>query len=41
MRQATLCFLLRGRDTNAEVLLAMKKQGFGQGKWKGDHSLGR
>ncbi len=31
MRKATICFLLRGD----EVLLAMKKRGFGQGKWNG------
>jgi len=35
MRQATLCFLLRERDGRPEVLLALKKQGFGQGKWNG------
>ncbi len=35
MRQATLCFLLRKRDGRPEVLLALKKQGFGQGKWNG------
>jgi len=31
MRQATLCFLVRGD----KVLLAMKKRGFGAGKWNG------
>lgn len=31
LRQATLCFLIRGD----EVLLAMKKRGFGVGKWNG------
>lgn len=31
LRQATLCFLVRDR----EVLLAMKKRGFGRGKWNG------
>lgn len=31
MRQATLCFLLREN----EILLAMKKRGFGIGKWNG------
>ena len=31
MKQATLCFLLRGDD----ILLAMKKKGFGAGKWNG------
>lgn len=31
LRQATLCFLVRGD----EVLLAMKKRGFGAGMWNG------
>lgn len=31
LRQATLCFLIRGD----EVLLAMKKRGFGAGMWNG------
>jgi 8-oxo-dGTP diphosphatase len=31
MQQTTLCFLVRGH----EVLLAMKKRGFGVGKWNG------
>jgi len=31
LRQATLCFLIRGD----EVLLAMKKRGFAVGKWNG------
>jgi mutator protein MutT len=31
MRQVTLCFLL----TDDEILLAMKKRGFGEGKWNG------
>lgn len=31
LRQATLCFLVRDR----EVLLALKKRGFGRGKWNG------
>lgn len=31
MKQTTLCFLLRGDH----VLLAMKKRGFGVGKWNG------
>jgi 8-oxo-dGTP diphosphatase len=31
MRQATLCFLIR----DGQVLLAMKKRGFGLGKWNG------
>jgi len=32
MKQTTLCFLLNDRG---EVLLAMKKRGFGTGKWNG------
>jgi len=35
MRKATLCFLLQETDTSQKVLLAMKKRGFGQGKWNG------
>lgn len=35
MRKATLCFLLRETDTGQEALLAMKKRGFGRGKWNG------
>lgn len=35
MRQATLCFLIRENNRNRELLLAMKKRGFGQGKWNG------
>ena len=31
LRQATLCFLVRGN----EVLLALKKRGLGKGKWNG------
>lgn len=31
LRQTTLCFLIR----NDEVLLAMKKRGFGKGRWNG------
>jgi ADP-ribose pyrophosphatase YjhB (NUDIX family) len=31
MKETTLCFLLRDND----VLLAMKKRGFGTGKWNG------
>jgi len=31
LRQATLCFLIRDN----EVLLAMKKRGFGKGRWNG------
>lgn len=32
MKQTTLCFLLNDKN---EVLLAMKKRGFGMGKWNG------
>jgi len=32
MKQATLCFLIKG---NKEILLAFKKKGFGAGKWNG------
>jgi len=35
MKQATLCFLIRENRGNRELLLAMKKRGFGQGKWNG------
>lgn len=35
MRQATLCFLIREVNGENELLLAMKKKGFGQGKWNG------
>jgi len=35
MQQATLCFLIRDNKGSRELLLAMKKQGFGQGKWNG------
>ena len=35
MRQTTLCFLIRGERGNEQLLLAMKKKGFGQGKWNG------
>jgi 8-oxo-dGTP pyrophosphatase MutT (NUDIX family) len=31
LRQSTLCFLLKDN----QILLAMKKRGFGQGKWNG------
>ncbi|OIP76236.1 MAG: hypothetical protein AUK09_02515 [Parcubacteria group bacterium CG2_30_36_38] len=33
MKQATLCLLIK-RDSK-EILLAMKKRGFGVGKWNG------
>lgn len=35
MREATLCFLIKGDRENKEILLAMKKRGFGAGKWNG------
>jgi 8-oxo-dGTP pyrophosphatase MutT (NUDIX family) len=35
MRQATLCFLIRDNQNNKEILLALKKKGFGEGKWNG------
>ena len=35
MKQATLCFLIRGGQGDKELLLAMKKKGFGQGRWNG------
>ncbi len=35
MRKGTLYFLLRGEGDDLEVLLAMKKRGFGRGKWNG------
>ncbi len=35
MKQATLVFLIREVPGEKELLLAMKKRGFGQGKWNG------
>ena len=35
MNQATLCLLINGKDNPKEILLAMKKRGFGAGKWNG------
>jgi len=35
MKQATLCFLIKEGSGGKEVLLAMKKRGFGKGKWNG------
>lgn len=35
MRQVTLCLLIRGNGNEREMLLAMKKRGFGMGKWNG------
>lgn len=34
MRQCTLCFIVRDNPTS-QVLLGMKKRGFGKGKWNG------
>ena len=35
VKQYTLAFLLREHQGVKEVLLGMKKRGFGQGKWNG------
>ena len=35
MRLATLGFLIRQNQGDKELLLAMKKRGFGEGKWNG------
>lgn len=35
MRQATLCLLLEEDKNSKKILLAMKKRGFGAGKWNG------
>ncbi len=35
MRKATLCLLIKENQGDREVLLAMKKRGFGVGKWNG------
>ena len=35
MKQATLCLLVKGNQNKKELLLAMKKRGFGVGKWNG------
>jgi len=35
MREATLCFLIKEINGERELLLAMKKQGFGEGRWNG------
>jgi len=35
MKQTTLCILVRQNKDEDEVLLAMKKRGFGVGKWNG------
>ena len=35
MRQATLCLLVKENQKDKEILLAMKKRGFGKGRWNG------
>ncbi len=35
MTQATLCLLIKENQGGKELLLAMKKRGFGKGKWNG------
>lgn len=35
MKQATLCLLIRENKDKRELLLALKKRGFGYGKWNG------
>lgn len=35
MKQATLCLLIKENQDSKELLLAMKKKGFGVGKWNG------
>ncbi len=35
MKQATLCLLVKDGEDGQEILLAMKKRGFGVGKWNG------
>ena len=35
MTQATLCLLVKDNQKEKELLLAMKKRGFGAGKWNG------
>lgn len=35
MKEATLCLLIKKDQDNEELLLAMKKRGFGMGKWNG------
>ncbi len=35
MREATLCFLIKEDGKKKNILLAMKKRGFGVGKWNG------
>ncbi len=35
IKEATLCLLIRENQDGKELLLAMKKRGFGTGKWNG------
>ncbi|MBZ9572357.1 8-oxo-dGTP diphosphatase [Patescibacteria group bacterium] len=35
MKKATLCLLVKENQGSKEILLAMKKKGFGAGKWNG------
>jgi len=35
MKEATICLLIRANQKDKEILLAMKKRGFGVGKWNG------
>lgn len=35
MKPATLCLFFRGKGEDKEILLAMKKRGFGVNKWNG------
>lgn len=35
MKTCSLLFLLRGNGETSEILLAMKKRGFGSGRWNG------
>ena len=35
MRQTTICLLIKKSQNKKELLLAMKKRGFGVGKWNG------
>lgn len=35
MKEATLCLLIKEKQNPKEILLAMKKRGFGIGKWNG------
>lgn len=35
MKEATICLLIKNGQEDKEILLAMKKRGFGIGKWNG------